>query len=145
MDRKNIVVIGGTTGIGKALIEILEQKGAKVYAYSRSSDDRKLNVLDTFDSIPDLPDTIDGLVYCPGSINLKPFHRLSLADFQQDFEVNVLGAVKVLQASLKGLKKSPSASVVLFSTVAVQMGLGFHASISSAKGAVEGLVRSLAA
>lgn len=145
MDQKIIAVIGGNTGIGKALIEMLEHKGAKVYAYSRSSSGRKLDVRDTFESIPDLPDTIDGLVYCPGTINLKPFHRLTLADFQQDYEVNFLGAVKVLQVSLKALKKSPSASVVLFSTVAVQMGLGFHASIASAKGAVEGLVRSLAA
>lgn len=145
MDQKNIVVIGGNTGIGKSLVEILERKGATVYAYSRTSPDRILDVRDTFDSIPDFPETIDGLVYCPGTINLKPFHRLTVADFQQDYEVNVLGAVKVLQASLKGLKKSPSASVVMFSTVAVKMGLGFHASIASAKGAVEGLVRSLAA
>jgi NAD(P)-dependent dehydrogenase (short-subunit alcohol dehydrogenase family) len=145
MDQKNIVVIGGNTGIGKAIVEILEQKGANVFSYSRSSSERKLDVRDTFESIPDLPETIDGLVYCPGTINLKPFHRLTLADFQQDYEVNFLGAVKVLQASFKALKKSPSASVVMFSTVAVQMGLGFHASIASAKGAIEGLVRSLAA
>jgi NAD(P)-dependent dehydrogenase (short-subunit alcohol dehydrogenase family) len=85
------------------------------------------------------------LVYCPGTINLKPFHRFSIEDFQKDYEVNVLGAIKVLQACLKGLKKSESASVVLFSTVAVQVGLGFHSSISSAKGAVEGLAKSLAA
>jgi NAD(P)-dependent dehydrogenase (short-subunit alcohol dehydrogenase family) len=145
MDQKNIVVIGGSTGIGREIVRILEQKSANVYAYSRTSVGRVLDVREPFESIADLPETIDGLVYCPGTINLKPFHRLTVADFQQDYEVNVLGAVKVLQASLKGLKKSPSASVVLFSTVAVQMGLGFHASIASAKGAVEGLVRSLAA
>jgi NAD(P)-dependent dehydrogenase (short-subunit alcohol dehydrogenase family) len=85
------------------------------------------------------------LVYCPGSINLKPFHRFEIEDFRNDYEINVLGAVKVLQACLKPLKKSGSASVVLFSTVAVQVGLGFHASIASAKGAVEGLVKTLAA
>jgi NAD(P)-dependent dehydrogenase (short-subunit alcohol dehydrogenase family) len=85
------------------------------------------------------------LVYCPGTINLKPFHRIAISDFQNEMDINFFGAVRVLQACLKGLKKSDSASVVLFSTVAVQTGMGFHAGIASAKGAVEGLTRSLAA
>jgi NAD(P)-dependent dehydrogenase (short-subunit alcohol dehydrogenase family) len=84
-------------------------------------------------------------VYCPGTINLKPFHRISIADFKQEMEVNFYGAIRLLQACLKGLKKSSSPSVVLYSTVAVQTGMGFHAGIASAKGAVEGLTRSLAA
>ena len=86
-----------------------------------------------------------GLVYCPGSITLKPFHRLSAADFRQDWEINLLGAVNVLQTALPALKKAGAASVVLFSTVAAQTGLGFHASVAAAKAAVEGLGKSLAA
>ena len=89
---------------------------------------------------------VHGLVYCPGSIVLKPFQRLTSADFQRDFDINLLGAVKVIQACLKRLKKSPTgASIVLFSTVAVKLGMPFHASVASAKAAVEGLTRSLAA
>jgi NAD(P)-dependent dehydrogenase (short-subunit alcohol dehydrogenase family) len=88
---------------------------------------------------------IDGVVYCPGTINLKPFHRLSIADFKEEMDVNFFGAVRLLQACLKGLKKSANPSVVLYSTVAVQTGMGFHAGIASAKGAIEGLTRSLAA
>jgi NAD(P)-dependent dehydrogenase (short-subunit alcohol dehydrogenase family) len=84
-------------------------------------------------------------VYCPGTINLKPFHRISIADFKQEMEVNFYGAIRLLQACLKGLKKSNCPSVVLYSTVAVQTGMGFHAGIASAKGAIEGLTRSLAA
>jgi NAD(P)-dependent dehydrogenase (short-subunit alcohol dehydrogenase family) len=146
MKDKNIVLIGGNSGIGAALKIKLESAGANVYVYSRSvSGERQLDVTTDFKQMEGLPDQIDGLVYCPGSINLKPFHRLEADEFRQDFEINVLGAIKVLQACLKPLKKSKSASVVLFSTVAVQVGLGFHASISSAKGAVEGLTRSLAA
>jgi NAD(P)-dependent dehydrogenase (short-subunit alcohol dehydrogenase family) len=98
-----------------------------------------------FTEIPGLPEVIDGVVYCPGTINLKPFHRISIADFQKEMEINFFGAVRVLQACLKGLKKSSSPSVVLFSTVAVQTGMGFHSGIASAKGAIEGLTRSLAA
>jgi NAD(P)-dependent dehydrogenase (short-subunit alcohol dehydrogenase family) len=117
-----------------------------VYNYSRSGEgDHKLDTSEHFDLIPNLPEVIDGLVYCPGTINLKPFHRFTIEDFQKDYNVNVLGAVRVLQACMKGLKKSDSAAVVLFSTVAVGIGLGFHSSISSAKGAVEGLAKSLAA
>lgn len=145
MEQKHILVIGGNTGVGKALVEILQQRGANVYAYSRSSEDRRLDVRDNFEQMVDLPETIDGLVYCPGTINLKPFHRLTLEEFRHDLEINLLGAVKVLQVCFKSLKKSQSASVVMFSTVAVQTGLGFHASVSTAKGAVEGLARSLAA
>ncbi|TVP52697.1 MAG: SDR family oxidoreductase [Mongoliibacter sp.] len=146
MENKNIVIIGGNSGIGKSIVSKLESSGAKLYTFSRSGEgDQKFDVTKDSDLADKLPDQIDGLVYCPGTINLKPFHRFSLEDFQNDLEVNFLGAVKVLQAAMKGLKKSDSASVVLFSTVAVKVGLGFHASIASAKGAVEGLTRSLAA
>ncbi|PSL05115.1 SDR family NAD(P)-dependent oxidoreductase [Cecembia rubra] len=146
MEYKNIVLIGGNSGIGLAVKSKLEETGAHVFAYSRSGEaGRELDVTTDFNHLEGLPDVIDGLVYCPGTINLKPFHRFTVEDFRNDYEINVLGAVKVLQACLKGLKKSTSASVVLYSTVAVGVGLGFHASISSAKGAVEGLAKSLAA
>ncbi|EIM74500.1 3-oxoacyl-ACP reductase [Nitritalea halalkaliphila LW7] len=146
MKDRNIVIIGGNTGIGEALKKQLEAAGAHVFSYSRSGDGTgKLDVTEEFSSIDGLPEVVHGLVYCPGSINLKPFHRFKIEDFQKDFEINTLGAVKVLQACMKPLKAAKGASVVLFSTVAVQVGLGFHASIAAAKGAVEGLTRSLAA
>jgi len=143
---KNIVIIGGNSGIGLATAQILKEQGANLFLYSKSGEGTQiLDIGRDFEAIPDLPEVIDGVVYCPGTINLKPFHRLTIADFQEELEVNFLGAVRVLQACMKGLKKSDQASVVLYSTVAVQMGMGFHAGISSAKGAIEGLTRSLAA
>lgn len=146
MKDKNILLVGGTSGIGKACADLLRKEGANLFLYSKSGDGTtKLNIESDFSEIPGLPEVIDGVVYCPGTINLKPFHRLSIADFQQEMEVNFFGAVRILQACLKGLKKSSGASVVLYSTVAVQTGMGFHAGIASAKGAVEGLTRSLAA
>lgn len=146
MKNKNIVIVGGNSGIGKATAGLLSDAGAKLYLYSKSG--KGTNVLDTsgdFTEIPGLPEVIDGVVYCPGTINLKPFHRISISDFQNEMDINFFGAVRVLQACLKGLKKSSGSSVVLYSTVAVQTGMGFHAGIASAKGAVEGLTRSLAA
>lgn len=146
MKDKNIVIVGGNSGIGKATATMLSEAGANLFLYSKSGNET--TVLDTstdFSEIPGLPEVIDGLVYCPGTINLKPFHRISIADFQKEMDVNFFGAVRVLQACLKGLKKSSNPSVVLYSTVAVQTGMGFHAGIASAKGAVEGLTRSLAA
>ncbi len=146
MKDKKIVIIGGTSGIGATLTKMLVESGADVLTFSRSQDgDQYLDVTADFEEIKNLPERLDGLVYCPGTINLKPFHRFQVEDFQRDFEINVLGAVKVLQACMRSLKKAGSASVVLFSTVAVQTGLGFHSSIASAKGAIEGLSRSLAA
>jgi NAD(P)-dependent dehydrogenase (short-subunit alcohol dehydrogenase family) len=146
MNDKKIVIIGGNSGVGASLKKMLQESGAEVITYSKSQEeDHHLDVTDDFEEIKNLPECLDGLVYCPGTINLKPFHRFQVEDFQNDFEINVLGAIKVLKACLKSLKKAGSASVVLFSTVAVQTGLGFHSSIASAKGAVEGLSRSLAA
>lgn len=148
------MIIGANSGIGKALTEKLAVAGAEVYAVSRTEDGTHPGVVDyaavdiVHEDIPAdiIPDVLDGLVYCPGTINLKPFRSLSEGQFREDFDVNVIGAVKAIQATLKSLKKSVDpASVVLFSTVAVQQGMPFHASIAAAKGALEGLTRSLAA
>lgn len=146
MKGKNIVIVGGNSGIGQATAQILKEQGANLFLYSKSGEGTEaLDTAKDFEAMPNLPEVIDGVVYCPGTINLRPFHRISIADFQQELEVNFLGAVRVLQACMKGLKKSHQASVVLYSTVAVQTGMGFHSGISSAKGAIEGLTRSLAA
>ncbi|TXE02664.1 SDR family NAD(P)-dependent oxidoreductase [Algoriphagus aquimarinus] len=146
MKGKNIVIIGGNSGIGKAVAALAKESGANLFLYSRSGEGNyQFDVTDGSSELQDLPEVIDGVVYCPGSINLKPFHRISMEDFKAEMDVNFFGAVKTLQACMKGLKKSEAASVVLYSTVAVQTGMGFHAGIASAKGAVEGLVRSLAA
>jgi NAD(P)-dependent dehydrogenase (short-subunit alcohol dehydrogenase family) len=104
--------------------------------------------LDVLDENPDmefLPDSLDGLAYCPGSIVLKPFTRLNSEDFLEDYRLQVLGAIKVIQGCMKMLRAAASPSVVLFSTVAVQRGFRFHSQIAASKGALEGLTRSLAA
>ena len=150
-EGKNVVVIGGTSGIGASVVEQLVSNHANVWNASRSESrtdgvtNINLDVLSDFKEIEGLPEKIDGLVYCPGSINLKPFQSLQLDDFQKDFEVNLKGAVKVLKACLKGMKKADSASVVMYSTVAASQGINFHASVAASKAAVEGLAKSLAA
>ena len=148
---KNIAIIGGTSGIGLATINQLKSQGHHLYVASRSPD--KLADLgipvQAFDALSPTtlvwPEKLDGFIYFPGTIQLKPFHRLTAEDFQKDFQVNLLGAVSALQSALPALKASGNASVVLFSTVAVAQGMPMHASIASAKGAIEGLTRSLAA
>lgn len=148
--KKQFVIIGGSRGIGKATAQLLMQQGHHVYIVARNMPKLEGN-FDFYEcdilknELPTILGEIDGLVYCPGSINLKPFKGLKEQDFQADFDINVLGAVKALQAYTKNLQASEQASVVLFSTVAVQTGMAFHASVSAAKGAVEGLIRSLAA
>ena len=104
-----------------------------------------LNVLDENPDFSFLPDVIDGLVYCPGAVNLKPFARIKPEDFVADYQLQLIGAVKVIQACLPKLKNSPQASIILFSTVAVQTGFNFHSLVASSKGAVEGLTKALAA
>lgn len=152
-DGKNILVAGGSSGIGLSLVKLLSRRGAAVYTVSRSASNEwpvgtnhlALDVLEDVAAISAwLPEQLHGLVYSVGSINLKPFNRLSEHDFLNDYKINVLGAVKILQQSLKQLKSAKGASVVLVSSVAAGAGMGFHASIASAKGAVEGLALSLA-
>ena len=150
--KKNILIIGGSSGIGRALVDILAPVH-NVYVAARS--DETLNNTGVsylaFDALSDaldvsaLPEQLDGYVYCPGSINLRPFRGLKPETFQEDFDLNVVGAVKSLQTVLPLLQKSDAASLVFFSTVAVQTGMPFHASVAAAKGAIEGLTRSLAA
>jgi 3-oxoacyl-[acyl-carrier protein] reductase len=150
--KKNILIIGGSSGIGRALVGLLAPTH-NIYVASRSNESLdntgvthlSFDVLNDALDVTALPEQLDGFVYCPGSINLRPFRGLKPETFQQDFEINVVGAVKSLQAVLPLLQKSPAASLVFFSTVAVQTGMPFHASVASAKGAIEGLTRSLAA
>jgi 3-oxoacyl-[acyl-carrier protein] reductase len=152
---KSYLVIGGSSGIGQQIVRLLEADGSSVVVASRKPGDVEDTGLATgirWDvtngELPTegLPETLDGLVYCPGTINLKPFQRLTDKDFQEDFDVNLLGAVRAIRASLPALKRAePPAAIVLFSTVAVARGMPFHASLGSAKGAVEGLCRALAA
>ncbi len=146
------IVVGASQGIGLSIAEQLLTAGHQVHNFSRQASSLpgiQNHVWDAMESddssFSELTGPIDGFVYCPGSILLKPFHRLTPQDFEQDFRINVLGAVRSIQSILPLLKQSPSASIVLFSTVAVQTGMGFHASIASSKGAIEGLTRSLAA
>lgn len=150
--KKNILIIGGSSGIGRALVDILSDKHV-VYVASRSNESLantgvthlKYDVLSDDLDVTALPEQLDGFVYAPGSINLRPFHGLKPETFQNDFQINLLGAVKSLQAVLPLLKKSQQASLVFYSTVAVSTGMPFHASVAAAKGAIEGLTRSLAA
>jgi len=155
MDKKNIFIVGGSSGIGLELVKVLNDDHHEIYVGSRTADTLTgipgvhhlpMDVTDETLDLETLPKTLQGLVYCPGTIVLKPFQRLTIDDFKEDFNINLLGAVKVIQGCIKQLKKSPSgASIVLFSTVAVNTGMPFHASVASAKAAVEGLTRSLAA
>ncbi|MCP9200702.1 SDR family oxidoreductase [Gramella sp. GC03-9] len=149
--KKNILLIGGSTGIGKEIAERLSEK-ANVFVASRNEIETdkeikhlKFNALEDDIKELDLPDQIDGFVYCPGSINLKPFKMLSLENFEKEMQLNFFGLVKSLNGIMDRLKKSDQASLVFFSTVAVNTGMPFHTSVAAAKGAIEGFARSLAA
>lgn len=150
--HNNYLIIGGSSGIGKATSEILSSGNHQVFAsYFKKNPEVSgvkyfyLNVLDTDYDWAMLPEIIHGLVYCPGSINLKPFSRISPEDFINDYNFQVLGFIKIFKAILPRLRMATQSSVVVFSTVAVQQGFPFHALVSSSKGAIEGLVKALAA
>ena len=150
--KKNILIIGGSSGIGLQIVKKLNEEH-NIFVANRTNESLsglnhqyiKVDVSkETLDSSY-LPDSLDGLVYCPGSINLRPFRGLKPETFIEDFNLNVMGAVRSINAVLKNLNNSSQASIVLFSTVAVQIGMPFHSCVAVSKGAIEGLTRSLAA
>jgi NAD(P)-dependent dehydrogenase (short-subunit alcohol dehydrogenase family) len=150
----NYFIVGGSSGIGLNLVNQLAAEGHQVYAtyntHATQTENNQvqyhqLNVLDENIALEFLPEILDGIIYCPGSINLRPFERIKPADFLSDYNLQVTGAVKIIQAVLPGLKKSANAAIILFSTVAVQNGLPFHTQVAASKGAVEGLTKALAA
>ncbi len=149
---KNYVIIGGSSGIGQAIVNQLAAEhfvhatfNSKVATNATNVNFHQLNVTDEVLDLAFVPDAIDGLVYCPGAINLKPFARIKPEDFVQDYQLQVIGAIKCIQALLPKLKTGSNPAIVLFSTVAVQTGLNFHTQVAASKGAIEGLTRALAA
>ena len=148
------LIIGGSSGIGLEVVKKLASSDNKIFVISRNPD--KIEDLDKIiklpfdvtnndDDFPSIEEPLKGLVYCPGTINLKPLKSLKQKDFSDDFNVNALGAVRAVQRYLPNLSKVKTSSIVMFSTVAVQTGMAYHASVAMAKGAVEGLTKSLAA
>ncbi len=150
----NYFIVGASSGIGKKLAENLADAGHTVYGTFCKNEIQSsrqtlnfahLNVLDEMLSVDFLPDTLDGIVYCPGSINLRAFDRIKPSDFLNDYNLQVVGAIKAIQAVVSKLKSSENASITLFSTVAVNVGLPFHSQVSASKGAIEGLTKALSA
>lgn len=149
---KNILLIGGSYGIGHAIAKELQFE-CKVYIASRTFENTDdLNVTHIpFDASTDsldtskLPEIIDGLVYCPGSINLRPFKGIKPETFEADMHINFFSMIKVTQTILPNLSASNQSSIVLFSSVAASMGMPFHTSVAAAKGAIEGFAKALAA
>jgi 3-oxoacyl-[acyl-carrier protein] reductase len=150
--KKNILIVGGSSGIGLEIVKQLHEEH-NVYVANRTNESLsnfkhqfiKIDITEETIDSSILPDSLDGLVYCPGTINLRPFRGLKPETFVSDFNINVMGAIRNIQAVLKNLNQSEHSSIVLFSSVAVQTGMPFHSSIAASKGALEGLTRSLAA
>jgi len=148
--KKKIYIVGASSGIGLELVNLLKDH-CELYTASRNPGPLSemdiphthLDVTDAEIKLNGIPDDLDGFIYCPGSINLKPFKMLSLDAFQQDLELNFTGLVKVLKEVMPKLREG--ASLVFFSTVAVGTGMPFHTSVAAAKGAIEGFARALAA
>lgn len=153
--EKHYLIAGGNSGIGLALVRRLSQApDTRITCAVRNSgplsefagvDTFPFDATDPAPELATLPERLDGFVYCPGTITLKPFHRLTDDEFLHDLQVNFLGAVRLLRSALPALKRADRAGIVLFSTVAVGTGMSFHTSIAAAKGAVEAFTRSLAA
>ena len=151
---KHFLIVGGTSGIGAALLESLIERGHQVTQLSRHPElapDHPQVTSRAWDASKEpfpadcLPAVLDGLAYCPGTIRLRPFERLTEHEWREDLDLNLLGAVRAIQGSLKALRQAQTAGILLFSSVAAGTGMPYHTAVAAAKGAVEGLTRALAA
>lgn len=149
---KNYLIIGASSGVGRALALQLAEEGHKVTGtYNQQEQTNQKNIDYHYFNVTEendwgfIPKQLDGVVYCPGGITLLPFTRIKDENLIADFNLQVTGAVKLLQQVIPNLKKSSTASVVLFSTIAVQKGFNFHSQVAMVKGALEGLTKALAA
>ncbi len=154
MESKKYIVIGGSSGIGLSIVNQLTSGGHQVEHFARNEGDWPEKDLVTHHTLDitsgkfpeeDVVESASGMVYCPGTINLKSFQQLKEEDFRNDLEINLMGAVRAVKLFYKALRKGKPSSIVFFSTVAVNPGMAFHTSIGAAKGAVEGMARSMAA
>ncbi len=140
---KHFLLVGASSAIAQTTKSTLLDRGYQVTQLSRVESFSDYELTDYLSALPSIDARFDGIVYFPGSINLKPFRSLKLEDFQSDFNIHVLGAVNVLKTYQSNLNEG--SSVVLISSVAATTGMPFHASVASVKAAVEGFARSLAA
>ncbi|MGB5555047.1 MAG: SDR family NAD(P)-dependent oxidoreductase, partial [Flavobacteriaceae bacterium] len=148
--KKNILLIGGSHGIGLSMVKKLQNdytifiacrtmEGLEDLPITHIPFDATSENLDT----TQLPNELHGFAYLPGSINLKPFKMMSLETFEEDMQLNFFSMVSVVKAIMP--KMMDNSSMVFFSTVAVNTGMPFHTSVAASKGAIEGFARSLAA
>ncbi|UBZ13639.1 SDR family oxidoreductase [Flagellimonas marinaquae] len=148
--KKNILLIGGSYGIGLEMAKMLSKEN-EVFIASRSNE--HLSNIDAthipFDALNEdindkaIPEALDGFVYCPGSMNLKPFKTMGIDTIQNDMEINFIALARTVKSIINRMNEG--SSMVFFSTVAVGTGMPFHTSVSAAKGAIEGFARALAA
>lgn len=150
-ENQNILIVGASSGIGAGVAKKLKNTDANIYCIGRNLPENQQNYFywdaenPSDDFLDKLPDTLHGLVYCPGTINLKTANRIQLADYQKDLQINFLGLTEIMRLCFGKLKQAGSASIITFSSVAAQLGMPYHTSIAAAKGAVESYSKSLAA
>ena len=138
------LIIGSSSDIARHLVENSDSSVEFIELTSSPStpNQHQIDILNE-DTYPIIDGEINGLVYFPGTINLRPFSSLKLSDFEFDYQINVLGLIKTLKFYHKQL--SIGSSVIFISSVAASVGMPYHSSISLCKSALEGLCRSLAA
>ena len=152
------LIVGATGSIGSSLAEQLYASGKEIHLVSRNEEETK-SLSEKFNCSYTIADVLEdkfvykiksdieelnGIAYCVGSIDLKPFRMVTENDFNKCMKLNLYSAVELIKGYQESLKKNKG-SIVLFSTVAAQRGFTNHTIIASTKAAVEGLTVSLAA
>lgn len=161
------IVTGSSSGIGFETSLALARNGFCTYATMRNLDKSKtilelarleelplevlrLNVTDdksvkkAIEKIANEQERIDVLVNNAGYALVGPFEELSIEEFKEQFETNVLGAIRVTQGVLPIMRNQRCGTIVNISSIAGRIGFPLTSAYVSSKFALEGLSESIA-
>ncbi len=150
------LVVGATSGFGKAIAEEYHSNGYKVYGFGRNIPESstityiRMDVTDeqsvesALAQVFSQEDKVDVLVNCAGHGIAGPSEEIPMRTIEQTMNVNFLGTVRVIQKVLPYMRKAGGGTIVNFSSIGGIIALPFQAFYSASKYAIEAFSESLA-
>ncbi len=146
LEKKVLVIFGGTSGIGKEISNIGEEEKAFVYPFSRKTgvDVRRYDCVNkALQDVYERHGRIDLVINTAGILKISPLTTASIDDIKEQIEVNLLGSMYITKASMPYLKESRG-SITLFTSSSYTRGRENYSPYSASKAGVVNFVQAIA-